>query len=167
MPRPLVPPWLRRGLEAALVAAVVAIASFAGDRLGTSAGPVMLPAGPAGAVLLAPAVLAIGVITTTYPVAMAATRGDAILGVIAAWLVAVDLTILFVGGHLELERAGFQLPAGVLVGLVALAPLGAGLVGSQVGASLGFGRQAGALAAIASAVGAVVALVLVTSAAMA
>jgi hypothetical protein len=163
MPRPLVPPWLRRGLEAAVVGAIVAIASFAGDRMGTSAGPVSQPAGPTGAVLLAPAVLAIGVITTTYPVAMAATRSDAILGVLAAWLVAVDLTIVFVGGHLVLDSAGFQLPAGVVVGLVALAPLGAALIASQVGASLGFGRRAGALAAVASAVGAVVALMLVTS----
>ena len=146
-----------------MVAAIVAIASFAGDRFGTSAGPVSLPAGPAGAFLLGPAVFAIGVVTTTYPVAMAATRGDAILGVLAAWLVAVDLTILFVGGHLVLDGAGVQLPAGVLVGLVALAPLGAGVIGSQVGASLGFGRRAGALAAIASAVGALVALMLVTS----
>jgi hypothetical protein len=167
MPRPLVPPWLRRGLEAAVVAAIVAIASFAFDRLGTSGGPVPLPPGPPGAVLLAPSVLAIGVITATYPVALAATRGDAILGVIAGWLVAVDLTILFTGGHILLERAGILLPTGVLVGLVALAPLGAGLISSQLGASLGFGRRAGAIAAVASAVGALVALMVVTSAALA
>ena len=163
MPRPLVPPWLRRGLEAAVVAAIVAIASFAGDRLGTSAGPVSVPSGPTGAVLLAPAVLAIGVVTTTYPVAMAATRGDAVLGVLAAWLVAVDLTIVFVGGHLVLDGAGLQLPSGVLVGIVALAPLGAALIASQAGGSLGFGRRAGAIAALASAVGALVALMVVTS----
>lgn len=167
MPRPLVPSWLRRGLEAALVAAVVAVASFAGDRLGTSAGPVILPSGPAGALLLAPAVLALGVVTSAYPVAMAATRGDAILGVIAAWLVAVDLTIVFSGGHIVLETAGIQLPTGVLVGLLALASVGAGLAASQVGASLGFGRRAGAIAAVASAVGALVALLVITSAALA
>jgi hypothetical protein len=167
MPRPLIPPWLRRGLEAAVVAAIVAIAAFAGDRFGTSEGPVPLPSGPTGALLLAPAVFGIGVVTTAYPVAMAATRGDAILGVVAAWLVAVDLTILFVGGHLVLEGAGIQLPAGVLVGLVTLAPLAAGLAASQLGASLGFGRRAGALAAVGSAVGAVVGLMLVTSAALA
>jgi hypothetical protein len=167
MPRPFVPPWLRRGLEAALVAAIVAIASFAGDRLNTSAGPLPLPAGPAGALLLAPAVFAIGVITAAYPVAMAATRGDAILGVIAAWLVAVDVTILFTGGHIVLDNAGVMLPVGVLVGLLALLSVAAGLAGSQVGASLGFGRRAGAIAAVASAIGAVLGLMLVTSAAVA
>ena len=166
MPRPLVPPWLRRGLQAALVAAIVAITSFLGDRLGAGGAPFPLPAGPGGALLLAPAVVAIGVVTSAYPVAMAATRGDAILGVIAGWLVAVDLTIVFTGGHVALERAGIVLPTGVLVGLLALPSVGAGLGGSQVGASLGFGRRAGAVAAVASAIGAVLGLVLITSAAM-
>jgi len=73
------PPWLRRGLEAALVAAVVAIASLWGDRLSAGA-PYPFPGGPAGALQVAPAVLAIGVLTTAYPVAMAATRGDAVMG---------------------------------------------------------------------------------------
>lgn len=167
MPRPLVPPWLRRALEAAIVAAVVAIASFLGDRLGAGGGAFPLPAGPAGALLLAPAVVAIGVVTSAYPVAMAATRGDAILGAIAGWLIAVDLTIVFTGGHVSLERAGVVLPTGVLVGLLSLGALAAGLAASQVGASFGFGRRAGAIAAVASAVGAVIALVVVTSAAMA
>jgi len=167
MPRPLVPPWLRRGLQAAFVAAVVAIASFVGDRLGARGGPFPLPAGPTGALLLAPSVVAIGVVTSAYPVAMAATRGDAILGVFAGWLVAVDLTIVFTGGHIALERAGIVLPTGVLVGLLTLPSVTAGLAGSQVGASLGFGRRAGAIAAVTSVIGAMLGLVLVTSAAMA
>ena len=167
MPRPVMPPWLRRGLEAAVGAALVAIASFLGGRLDAGGAAFPLPAGPAGALLLAPAVFAIGVVTATYPVAMSATRGDAVLGVIAAWLVAVDLTILFTGGHIGLDRADIVLPTGVLVGLLALPSVAAGLAGSQVGASLGFGRRAGAMAAVTSAIGALLSLVLVTSAAMA
>lgn len=153
MPRPLMPPWLRRGLEAALVAAVVAIASLWGDRLSAGA-PYPFPGGPAGALQVAPAVLAIGVLTTAYPVAMAATRGDAVMGALAAFLVACDLTIVFIGGHVSLERMAVVLPTGAFIALLALGPAAAGLVGSQVGASLGFGRRAGAIAAVASAVGA-------------
>jgi hypothetical protein len=163
MPRPLFPPWLRRGFEAAVVAAIVAVASLAGDRLGPAGVPFPFPPGPTGALLLAPAVLALGVLTATYPIAMAATRADAILGAVAAYLVAVDFTIILAGGHISLERLSVVLPTGVLVGLIALAPFLAGLAGSQLGASLGFGRRAGALAAVASGVGAVLALLIVAA----
>ncbi len=161
MPRPLLPAWLRRGLEAALVAAIVAIASLWGDRLSAGGAPFPFPAGPAGALQVAPAVLALGVLTTAYPIAMAATRSDALMGALAAYLVACDLTIVFIGGHVSLERLAAVLPVGAFVALLALGPTVAGVAGSQVGASLGFGRRAGAIAAVASAVAAVVVLTLI------
>ena len=161
MTRPILPPWLRRGLEAAVVAAIVAIASLAGDRLGTAGVPHPIPPGPAGALVLAPAVLAIAVITTTYPIAMAATRGDAVLGALAAYLVASDLTVIFTGGPVSLDRAGIVLPGGVLVALLALVPALAAVAGAQVGAALGFGRRSGATAAVVAAVAAAIVLVIV------
>ena len=150
MPRPLLPPWLRRGLEAAIVAAIVAIASLVG-RFETGGPPLVLPSGLTGSLLLAPAVVALGVGTTAYPVAMAATRGDAVMGLIAAYLVGADLVIVFTGSHIVTDRLDLTLPAGVLVALLALVAAVAGLAASQIGASLGFGRRAGAFAAVAAA----------------
>src|SRR5829696_1968105 len=65
MPRPLFPPWLRRGFEAAVAAAIVAVASLAGDRLGPAGVAFPFPPGPTGALLLAPAVLGLGVLTAS------------------------------------------------------------------------------------------------------
>lgn len=163
MPRPLFPPWLRRALESALAAALVAIVALAGDRLASSTGvPMSLPSGLPGALLLAPPVLALGVLPAAYPVAMSATRADAVLGAVAGWLVAVDLTVLFAGGgQLSLDRVGAVIPTGLLVAVLALAALVAGLVASQLSGPLGFGRRAGGVAAVAAAVGALVALAVV------
>ena len=165
MARSLFPPWLRRALEVAIGAAVVAIVTLAGDRLGQGTTPYPLPAGPAGALLLAPPVMVLGVLPIAYPIAMAATRADAVMGAIAGWLLAVDLTILFSGGHVALERVAVTLPTGALVGLLALGPAIVGIVGSQLGTALGFGRRAGAIAAVGSAIAALFALVLVNLAA--
>lgn len=160
MPRPLLPPWLRRGLEAAIAAAIVAIASLAGDRI--AAGGAVFPlSGPTGALILAPAVFVLGVLTTAYPIAMAATRADAVLGAVAAFLVGADLAIVFTPSPVGLDRVGLTLPAGVLVGLLALAPAAVGLAASQIAAPLGFGRRAGAVAAVASAAAGVVVVVAV------
>lgn len=158
MPRPLLPPWLRRGLEAAIVAAIVGIASLVG-RFDTGGPPFPLPSGLTGSLLLAPAVVALSVVTTAYPVAMAATRGDAVMGLMAAYLVAADLVIVFSGPRVVTERLELTLPGGVLVALLALLPVGAALAASQLGASLGFGRRAGAVAAVVGAVAAAIVLV--------
>ena len=49
-------------LLAAIVAAIVAIASLAGDRLSAGGASYALPDGPVGGLVLAPAVLALGVL---------------------------------------------------------------------------------------------------------
>jgi hypothetical protein len=162
MPRPVLPPWLRRGLEAAVVAAIVAIVSLAGDRLGSGDVVTPLPDGPAGALLLAPAVVALGVLPAAYPIAMAATRSDALMGAIAGWLLAVDFTLLFSGGQISLDAAGIVIRTGLLVGILSLVAVIAGMVSSQLGASFGFGRRAGAIAAVAAAVAAGIALIVVS-----
>ncbi len=160
MPRLPLPAWLRRALEAATVAAIVSIGSLAGEQLTTGPGAYPLPAGPAGMLLLAPAVLALGVVTSAYPPAMAATRGDAALGSVAAFLVAADLTIILAGGRILLEPSETNLPGGLLVGLVALPAATVGVVAGQLLTPLGFGRRAGAIGAIVSA-GTAVALLLI------
>src|SRR2546423_121748 len=53
----VLPPWLRRGLEAGVIAALVGIVTLIGSTGGGAAGRVVLPQGLAGSLLLAPAVL--------------------------------------------------------------------------------------------------------------
>jgi hypothetical protein len=155
MARVRLTPWLRRGLEAAVVAGLVAIATLTGNRLSAGGGPYVLPDGPLGGLLLAPAVLALGVLTCAYPIAMAATRADAVLGAAAAFLIAADLTIVFASDRIILGSTEEQLAGGLLVALLALGPAAMGLLGGQLLTPLGFGRRAGAVAAILSAIVAV------------
>ena len=148
MPRLALPTWLRRSVEAAIVAALVAIASLLGAEMGTAAGPYPLPSGPAAALVLAPAVLALGVVAASYPIAMAATREDALFGAAAAFLLAADLAVVFAGRAILLDRPDLEIGGGLLVAVLALGPALAGIVGSQVAIPLGFGRRAGALCAL-------------------
>jgi hypothetical protein len=152
MPRQLIPPWLRRALEAAIVSGIVAIGALAGAGL-ASGGPYSLPPGAQGALLLAPAVFALAVLPVAYPVAMAATRGDAMLGALAALLIASDLTIVFAGGRVGLSAGGPELASGLLVAILAAGPGIVGLLSGQLLTSLGFGRSAGAIAAVVAALG--------------
>jgi len=146
----LIPSWLRRGLEAGFVAALVAIVTLLGSTIGRTAGLPALPAGPAGALLLAPAVLAIGVVTVAYPVAYAATRADAIFGTLTAFLIAADAVAVIVTTPLEMAGIGRSMALGVLAGVLGLGPLVVGLGAGQVLTRLGFGRRAGAVSAAAA-----------------
>ena len=159
MPRVNVAPWIRRAIEAAVAAALVAIGTLAGERISTG-GPVYpVPAGLTGALVLAPPVLALGVITIAYPIAMAATRSDALMGAVAAYLVAADVTTIVAASPLSLEGIGQQLGGGLLVALLALTPAVIGLVAGQLATPLGFGRRAGAVGALAAAIASVLVLV--------
>ena len=68
-----------------MIAALVAIITLVGSTGGGAAGRVVLPQGPAGSLLLAPAVLALGVITVGYPVAFALTAAVMFAAVVPAW----------------------------------------------------------------------------------
>lgn len=153
MPQQLVPPWLRRALVAAVVSAVVAIGALAGAGL-ASGGPYALPPGPAGALLLAPAIFALAVLPIAYPIAMAATRGDAVLGAVAAFLIASDLTIVFAGARVVMAPGGVELASGLLAGTLAVGPALIGLLCGEFLTPFGFGRRAGAIVALTAAVAA-------------
>ena len=157
---PTLPPWLRRGLEGALLGGLLAVATLTGTRLSTGGDTVVLPAGLLGSVMLAPAVLGLAVIAGAYPVALAATRTDAVLGAVAAVLLSVDATVVLTTGHVMLPSAGSRIGLGALAGLLAAGPALAGLVAGQVATPLGFGRRAGAWSAIVAAVAGVAVLLL-------
>ena len=86
------------------------------------------------------------------PIAMAATRADAVLGAAAAFLLASDFTIVFAADRIILGPGDQQLAGGLLVALLALGPAVMGLLGGQLLTPLGFGRRAGAVAAILAAI---------------
>jgi hypothetical protein len=162
MPRVRVAPWIRRAIEAAVAAALVAIGTLAGERMSAGGTVFPIPSGITGALVLAPPVLALGVLTIAYPVAMAATRSDALMGAVAAYLIAADVTTILAASPFSLERSNQQLGGGLLVALLALLPAVIGLVAGQFATPLGFGRRAGAAGAIVAAVASVVVLVAIS-----
>jgi hypothetical protein len=162
MPRVRLAPWIRRAIEAAVAAALVAIGTLAGERMSAGGTVFPIPSGITGALVLAPPVLALGVITIAYPVAMAATRSDALMGAVAAYLIAADGTTILAASPFSLERADQQLGGGLLVALLALVPAVIGLVAGQLATPLGFGRRAGAAGAIVAAIAAVIGLVAIS-----
>jgi hypothetical protein len=147
--------WLRRSIEAAIMGAVVAVASLVGERISAGGGDYALPGGPTGSLLLAPPVLALAVLTCAYPVAMAATRSDALFGATAAFLLAADVTTILAAGRLTLASPAVNLPAGLVAVLLAIVPAALGLLAGQAAVPVGFGRRAGAWTAAGSAVTAI------------
>ena len=158
--RPLgfLPAWLRRGVEAGLIAALVAILTLLGST-SAAGGLLAFPEGVAGTLLIAPAVLALGVITVGYPVAYAATRQDAILGTIAAFLIGANLAALFVSSPVVMNGIGREMALGVLAGVLALGPAAIGLGAGQLLTPLGFGRRSGAISTAAASLFALLVLV--------
>lgn len=162
-PLGMLPAWLRRGLEAGLVAALIGLVTLWGSTMQVGTPIVVLPRGLAGSLLLAPAVLSVGVITVGYPIGLGATRSDGLLGSVAAILIAADLITILIGVHVLLPGIGRQAPVGALATVLGLVPALSGLIASQVATPLGFGRRAGAAAVIAS-TAAATAVLLVASA---
>lgn len=145
-----IPAWLRRGLEAGIFGGLLAVLDVLAYRWAPfGSGIAALPGGFAGAIVLALPVFAMGVFAVGYPVIMAATRSDALLGAITAALVAADLLLLFtLATDLRVAlRGGAQiLPIGMLAAALAGPAAVTGLVGSQLFTPLGFGRRAGLIA---------------------
>jgi len=153
MGRLRLPAWLRRGLEAGLFAALLSlltVLALTWEHQGP--GPVILPTGIGAGLVLALPVLSIGVLTVAYEVALAATKGDAILGALAAWIVAADLlaiTTVAMGQELLLVGQGVTVPLGVVASVFAAPVALGGLLAAELFTPFGFGRRAGRLAAIA------------------
>ena len=119
----------------------------------TGPGPIVLPSGLGASLILALPILSIGVFAVAYPVTMAATKGDAILGAVTAWIIAADLLAIvtaLMGQRLLLLGSGVTLPIGVVAGLLAAPAALAGLLAAELFTPLGFGRRAGRIAALAA-----------------
>ncbi len=147
--------WLRRGLEAGAFAAafsMITLVTLGWERQGP--GPLILPAGLGSSLVLALPVLSISVLTVAYPVMMAATKSDAVLGAIVGWVVGADVLALVtvaVDQRLLLLGAGVTVPLGIVAGVAGAPAALGGLLAAELFTPLGFGRRAGRLAAVAAA----------------
>jgi hypothetical protein len=149
------PPWLRRGLEAGIFGALLSLVTVLVLSWETRPGPIILPGDLGAAMTLALPVLSIGVLTVAYPVALAATRGDAILGAVTGWIVGADILAIvtaLMDQRILLLGAGITIPLGILAGLLAAPAALAGLLAAELFTPFGFGRRAGRMAAIVAAV---------------
>ena len=149
------PAWLQRGLEAGVFAALLSLVTvLALEWEHAGPGPLTLPEGIGAGLALALPVFSLGVLGVAYPVALAATKGDAILGAIVAWIVGADLLAIVtvaMGQQLLLVGAGITVPLGVVAGVFAAPAALGGLLAAELFTPLGFGRRAGRFAAIAAA----------------
>jgi hypothetical protein len=148
------PNWLRRGIEAGVVGGVLAVGTLASLHLSRPEPRLEIPNGVDGALMFAPAVIALGVFVVAYPTFLAATRGEAILGVAAAFLIAADalMAISFVlGDQVIVHPLSRSLPLGVVAAALAVPVALVGLLAGQLTAPFGFGRSAGLRSALTGA----------------
>lgn len=146
MERPrLLVPWLRRGLEAGVFGALLSAGTVLAFQLSVPEPRLTLPTGVDGALILAPAVLALAVFCVSYPVMLAATREEALMGAIVAFLVAADLLMalsVVLDESIRYHPLARMMPLGVLAAGLAVPPAVVGLLVGQLTTSLGFGRSA-------------------------
>ena len=153
--RRFLPPWLRVGLQAGVVGALLSLGTLVAFQLGRPAPRLTLPHGFDTSLILAPAVVALGILVVAYPTFLAATREDAIMGAVAAFLVAADAFMLvsFVAGdEVFVHLLSRSLPLGVVAAAAAFPAALAGLLIGQLSAPLGFGRSTGLRSAVSGAV---------------
>jgi hypothetical protein len=147
-------PWLRRGFEAGVVGAVLAVGTLAALHLSRPEPRLIIPNGVDGALIFAPAVMALGVFVVAYPTFLAATREEAILGVVAAFLIAADAFMLIsfmIGDQVIVHALSRSLPLGVVAAALAVPVALVGLLVGQLTAPFGFGRSAGLRSALTGA----------------
>jgi hypothetical protein len=144
-------PWIRRGLEAGFVGALLSGGTLVAFRYSRPDPRIALPQGLDGAMILIPALLALGVFAVSYPTFLAATRGDAVLGGVAAFLVAADLLMavsLAAGSSIWVAVLSRSMPLGIVAAALAVPAGAVGLLAGQLTTPHGFGRSAGVRSAI-------------------
>lgn len=160
MGRLRLPRSLRRGLESGIFSGLVATTVLLGHQLRAEGAPIV-PSGLGASFLFALPVISIGVIAVAYPVALAATRSEAILGALVGFLVAADIAALIADGPVAVGPLDGEVRLGLLAALLAIPPAGAGIFTGLFASPLGFGPRAGAAAAVGGAIAATVVLVMV------
>jgi len=145
-----------------VVGALLSVGSLVAFQLSRPAPRLTLPNGLDGALILTPAVVALGVFVVSYPTFLTATREDAVLGVVAAFLIAADVFMivsLVAREEVLVHPLARSLPLGVVAAGLAVPVALGGLLFGQVTARLGFGRSAGLRSALGGAALTLVAVV--------
>jgi hypothetical protein len=153
---------MRRGFEAGIVGALLAVGTLVAFQLSRPEPRLQLPHGFDSSLILTPAVVALGIFVVSYPTFLAATREDAVLGVVAAFLIAADVFMLVSLAAREdvlVHALGRSLPLGVVAAAVSVPAAIGGLLVGQLTAPLGFGRSAGLRSALGGAALGLVAVV--------
>ena len=149
-----VPNWLRRGFEAGVVGALLSAGTLVAFQLSRPEPRLIVPDGLDGSMILTPAVLALGVFVVVYPTMLAGTRQEAVLGVVAAFLIAADVLMLISFAQRDSVIVHFlsrSLPLGVIGVALAVPVAVVTLLASQTATPLGFGRSAGVRSALVGA----------------
>jgi hypothetical protein len=142
---------------------MLSVGTLVAFQLSRPAPRLTLPNGLDGALILTPAVVALGIFVISYPTFLAATREDAVLGVVAAFLVAADAFMLVsfaARDQVIVHPLARSLPLGVVAASLAVPVALGGLLVGQLTARIGFGRSAGLRSAVVGAALTVVAVLL-------
>lgn len=153
--RRLLPPWLRRGIEAGAIGALLSGGTLIAYQLSRPEPRVALPQGIDGSLILVPALLALGVLAIGLPVFLAGTRTEAILGAVVGFLVAADLlmAVSFVTRQLiAVHILSRSMPLGLVAAVLAIPVAAVGIIVGPLASEHGFGRSAGLRAVLAAAV---------------
>ncbi len=153
---------MRHGSEAGVVGALLSGGTLVAFQYSRPAPRLFVPNGLDGAMILLPAVLALGVFAVSYPTFMAATRGDALLGALAGFLVAADalmLISLLARDSVIVHPIAHSLPLGVVAAVLSLPAAIVALLAGQLASPLGFGNSAGLRSAVGGAVAGLVTVV--------
>ncbi len=137
-----------------MIGALLSIGTLVAFQLSRPAPRLTLPNGLDSSLILTPAVVALGIFVVTYPTFLAATREDAVLGVVAAFLIAADAFMLvsFIArDEILVHPLGRSFPLGVVAAAIAVPVAIAGLLVGQLTAPLGFGRSTGLRSAVGGA----------------
>jgi hypothetical protein len=138
-----------------VVGALLSAGTLVAFQLSRPAPRLAVPNGVDGSMILTPAVLALGVFVVSYPTLLAATRQEAVLGVVAAFLIAADVLMLISltqRDSVMVHSLSRSFPLGVIGVALALPVAAIALLVGQASAPLGFGRSAGLRSAVAGAV---------------
>jgi hypothetical protein len=152
--RRFIPPWLRRGVEAGVVAGLLAVSTLVAFQLSRPAPRLTLPNGVDTSMILTPAMVALSILAVSYPTFLAATRREAVLGVVAALFIAADavlLVSLVVRDAVLVHPLGRSLPLGLVAIALAVPVAIVALLIGQLTSPLGFGRSTGLRSALGGA----------------
>ena len=155
--RRLIPAWLRRGFSAGAVGGVLSGGTLLAYHLSRPEPRVALPQGIDGALILVPALLALGVLAVSLPIVLAATRSEASFGSLGGFIVAADLlmAVSFVSREqIAVHVLSRSLPLGVVAAALAIPAAAVGIAVGSFASEHGFGHTAGLRAVLAGTIGA-------------